>query len=259
MEGYLVKSKQNVSSMSILELQSSQGNLDKWSGFVGGQRCYIKACSSRQGSRNYECEAECIASRLAIMLGVPDVVMYYNDILNLGSRSYTVCCSKDFNSIGGSYYRSYNRILAGSLNCYGLEKYRKVVSFAPVLRQRIDTILIFDSIIGNNDRHLRNIGVLELSDGSKHIPLFDNGNSLFYDKNNDFIRNILKSDLDYLPCKPFFSTFGNQIKLCDLSTIRLKRVQKEAVYRLVNSYFTGERAKLICKFLILRLRRYNLV
>lgn len=256
MYAYLKSNHQVIQKITELSNQNSGGNLRKWTGLLNNKRVYIKTSSSERGKTWYECEAECVSCRVANLLGISQVVFYYLDTLVLDKREYKVCYSFDF--VGNGEYLSYNTLIPSASRAMGVQKYNLVTGFYPNLRSRIDTILLFDSIIGNNDRHLRNIGVLKIGN-SYCIPLFDCGNSLFYNKSQQFIKTMLKSNLDYLPCKPFYSSFNKQLTLCNLKNIFLNRVYKEDVYKIVNRYYSGERAKLLCKFLVLRLRRFNLL
>lgn len=257
MHAYLKNNNQVIQEIAEMSIQNLGGNQRKWTGLVNNKRVYIKTSSSERGKVWYECESECIASRLAIAMGIPQVINYYLDTLVLKNKEYKVCVSYDF--VCSGEFKYFNSIAPYAFRLSGEEKYRYIVSQLPQLKSRIDTILLFDSIIGNEDRHLRNLGIVQTACLGYYIPLFDCGNSMFYNKSQKYIQTMLKSDLDLLPCKPFYSTHQSQLRLCDLSSVQLKPVYKEQVYRIVNSFYTGERAKLICKFLISRLRRYNLL
>ena len=59
-------------------------------------------------------------------------------------------------------------------------------------KANIDEMLALDFIIGNVDRHRGNFGILRNADTLEwlHIaPIFDNGNCLFYDSENDEMEN----------------------------------------------------------------------
>lgn len=255
-EGYL-EQLGAVNNLYELDCSNSLGNLKKWVGTLeNGCKIYIKSHSSTCGHPNYECEAECISSELADLLGMRNVVHYSLDKLHLSnSKSSTVgikvCVSMDF--VGAGFYASVNSLIPNISLYNEFDKYNLIVGTFPDLRLQLDTILVFDAIILNNDRHLRNLGILNGS----IIPVFDNGNSLFYDKTINYIDTILKTNLDYQPCKPFYRTFENQLKLID--RWYLKPVNKVQVYKVVNAYFRGSRAKLINKLLVMRLERFGLL
>ncbi len=244
-----------VSSLYELDSNNSLGNLKKWVGILSnGTKVYIKSSSSIRGHFNYECEAECISCILADLLGMKYVVHYKLDRLYLhkgDKRGIKVCVSEDF--IGNGSYATVNSLVPNASLYTGVDKYNMIIKSFPSLRLHLDTMLVFDAIILNNDRHLRNIGVLNGS----IIPLFDNGNSMFYDKTVDYIGKVLKTSLDYQPCKPFYSTFGKQLTL--VGRHYLRPVNKVQVYKVVNTYLDGSRAKLVNKMLVMRLERLGLL
>jgi len=70
-------------------------------------------------------------------------------------------------------------------------------------KERIDEMVILDYIIGNTDRHYGNFGIIRDSDSLKWIkiaPIFDNGNSLFYDNELlDTVQNKIDSKCAWFP------------------------------------------------------------
>jgi len=73
------------------------------------------------------------------------------------------------------------------------ENYEKIciVNGIKDAKERIDEMLIIDFLIGNNDRHLGNYGILRDSNNLKWLsinPVFDNGNSFFHDMNDEDIK-----------------------------------------------------------------------
>lgn len=223
----------------------SEGNLRKWRALSSSGVIYIKAASNRYG---YECETECLCSRLAILLGLRNVVVYDMDYLYINNKKIKVCVSKDFTR--GSIYLTVNELLPNVTNLSGNLKYQYVCSI--IRKDILDSILLFDAVILNSDRHLRNLGLIE-----EVVPLFDFGSSLFSTKTCKYIRQILKTNLNYQTCKPFFNNYNKQLRL--IGRTNLVCVRKEDVYKLVNAYFNGERSKLLCKVLITRLRTFGLL
>lgn len=60
------------------------------------------------------------------------------------------------------------------------------------VKERIDEMIILDFLIGNEDRHRGNFGILRNADDLQWIsvvPVFDNGNSLFFDRDNEELEN----------------------------------------------------------------------
>jgi len=56
------------------------------------------------------------------------------------------------------------------------------------IKEKTDEMIVIDFIIGNEDRHKGNFGILRDADTLKWLrtaPIFDNGNCLFFDREND--------------------------------------------------------------------------
>ena len=61
------------------------------------------------------------------------------------------------------------------------------------VKERVDEMIAIDFIIGNDDRHKGNFGILRNADTLEWVKaakIFDNGNSLFYDKSDYDIDNF---------------------------------------------------------------------
>ena len=85
----------------------------------------------------------------------------------------------------------------------------------PDVKERMDEMMWLDFIIGNEDRHRGNFGILRNSDTLKWIsivPIFDNGNSLFFDKSDD---EITENGIDSLG-KAFRDSNRLNLKLLDV-------------------------------------------
>ena len=253
--GYYLKSGRHITGLKSLDVSNSKGNLQKWTAVLDGSLVYIKTNSHIRNLDCYECEAECVASRLGVLLGLKPVI-YHLDELVYDDVKYKVCYSIDFK--GTSYFKTYNELALDIASKHGIGKYNSVIAVAPKAMAQIDSVLIFDAIIGNDDRHLRNLGLL-INGTIQQVPIFDNGNSLFYNKSIESIRLALKASPNFQRCKPFYHTIGDQLKLVDFTSIYLKLVSKVNVYRLVNLFYNGERAKLLCKYLCNQLKGFNLL
>jgi hypothetical protein len=82
------------------------------------------------------------------------------------------------------------------------------------VKDRMDEMMGLDFIIGNEDRHRGNFGILRNSDTLQWVsivPVFDNGNSLFFDKSDD---EITESGIDSLG-KAFGDSNRLNLKLLD--------------------------------------------
>lgn len=68
--------------------------------------------------------------------------------------------------------------------------------------EKLDEMIILDFIIGNTDRHKRNFGIIRDANSLEWLhtaPLFNNGNSLFFDST---LRGSIKDNIDSY-CKWF--------------------------------------------------------
>jgi hypothetical protein len=75
-------------------------------------------------------------------------------------------------------------------------------------KERIDEMITLDFLIGNVDRHQGNYGILRDSDTLKWLgiaPIFDNGNSLFFDYENE--------DAQYFSVDSFSKAFRDNNRL----------------------------------------------
>ena len=88
--------------------------------------------------------------------------------------------------------------------CTGLENFGEYVT----------TLLEFDMLIFNEDRHLHNIAVLKNSDGSfEYCPIFDNGAAFFSDTHQDYpLSKTFGNCVRSIKAKPFSSSFEKQVK-----------------------------------------------
>ena len=103
--------------------------------------------------------------------------------------------------------------------------------------EQLCSMLVFDAVIYNEDRHFGNFGVLREAETLKWLgfaPIYDSGSSLGYDKTPVQIR----TEKDVV-CKPFKNHHAEQLKLVsDFSWIDFKRL--EDVDELIGSVLTAE-------------------
>lgn len=252
---YYLKSGRTITELIEIDNSNSKGNLRKWVANVNGNRVYIKSSSISRGIAWYECESECIVSRIGSLMGIQNVIMYHLDYLIIDTEVIKVCYSTDF--VNKSYFLLYADLIPNINKFHGIDKYNQIIGYKPELEIDINNMLMMDALMYNEDRHLRNMGIL--SNGvSFFLPYFDNGNSLFYNKSINEIKNEMRVDWKFQKCKPFYSTIGNQLELIG-SNYKLKKIKKTSIYKIVNSYLSGERAKLVNRFLVESIRRAGLI
>jgi len=92
----------------------------------------------------------------------------------------------------------------------------------------MDYLILTDYLFTNVDRHLRNIGVLRNPDTLKVIgfsPIFDNGNSMFYNKTYDDLKNL---DIHKIKTNSFYNLESKMLKLVtDFNAINLDNINPD--------------------------------
>ena len=82
------------------------------------------------------------------------------------------------------------------------------------VKERLDEMMVIDFIIGNTDRHTGNFGILRDADTLQWLkiaPIFDNGNSLFYNERD--VNNISMNTDSF--CRWFRESNAEKLKLID--------------------------------------------
>ncbi len=186
---------------------SLEGCLKKRWMVIDGKRVLVKG-----GSRPYRQEPynEAIASRIAGILGIPCITY---SLYEKNHEHYCLC--DDFTNENLEFIPMWQLLKANP-------RIPRESNFDYVLRvceefgisdSRIflERMVVFDFLIANEDRHLRNFGVLRNPDTLEPIgmaPLFDNGSCLGFNTPS----SIIGDEWD-LQCKPFKMTHSEQIKL----------------------------------------------
>lgn len=92
----------------------------------------------------------------------------------------------------------------------------------------MDYLILTDFLFTNRDRHLRNIGILRDPDSLKLIgfaPIFDNGNSMFYDQTYDDLEKI---DLHHIKINSFYNTESKMLKCVqNFNSIDLSKINPD--------------------------------
>ena len=222
---------------------SSDGCLEKWRVLTeNGEVYWLKSSSLKDGEVLYECESECMSSRLAHALGYPNIVNYNMDIFHFKGKEIKVCSSKEFNE-SDLYYCA--EVVQTAKYYEGEEKYQKVIDFNPDAECALQELLLFDILIGNSDRHLNNIAY---DFNKQNFLLFDNGAGLLGLSKTNTLKLDSKISFKFNKCKPFFHTAGQQLELID--QYRFNPVKKEFLHDLVYTYLDKKRAKWVLPWLI---------
>lgn len=123
-------------------------------------------------------------------------------------------------------------------------------------QSRVDQMIVVDFLIANQDRHTNNFGLIRNAKTLEFIdvaPIFDSGNSLWYDKLDEFIPNCK----DF--CKPYANRHYKQIKLTSISNwpdIELLNGFEEEIKTILNQspFISEQRQIIICDNFKNRLR-----
>lgn len=209
-----------LSSYDSVSINSSGGQLLKWK--IGDR--YIKTSTLDKQSLKtkfmYESYAEVIASKLGRSLGLDIVDYSLCEVVIDGSISTIAYESKDFKTRGYIEYSFGKLMQEGKIPLleYGrLDGYKALLenvgrTLKLNIQKYVDTLIVFDSLILNDDRHYGNFGFIGDRRGLRVLPIFDNGNSLFCHKHIDemeYDSNLIQ----YLRFRPFSVYCDEQIRL----------------------------------------------
>lgn len=123
----------------------------------------------------------------------------------------------------------------------------------PVAKKEIDTMLQFDYLIKNKDRHYGNFGFIRNVDTLEFTglaPLFDNGNSLWFDKHITQINQYKQ------PALPFAQKQEKQLKKTGQQIDWLKKLDDDFVRETIitemgkSTYLDNERAMKIADMVL---------
>lgn len=142
--------------------------------------------------------AEFIASQLGQRLGINVVnatLAIHKNVLGTISPNFVQRSKGEAFSEGGDLLYSF---LDNNFDRYSLIQYnfpnviQTLSSYG--LEQNFITIPVFDAIIGNQDRHCDNWGIITTGSEYRLTPIYDNGSSLGFNLQEDKIQQMLKSD-----------------------------------------------------------------
>jgi hypothetical protein len=128
----------------------------------------------------------------------------------------------------------------------------------PKAREFVNNMLVIDFIIGNQDRHGNNFGILRDSDRLSWLgmaPIFDNGLSLW--ANINLSKIDINSDIQAKPFLPFHSEQINLVKNFDFLKIENLNGIEHDCYAILskNIKMPEELREAICQGLLARIRK----
>lgn len=234
-------------SMSLISPDNtSDGQLIKKWKIADGKRVLIKG-----GSNPYQQEPLCevIASGIAERLCIPHTKY---TLLWEHEKPFSVC--QDFITSETELVSAYH-IMQSRKKPKDLSDYEFYLSCAEQLgvkniREQTEKMIVLDFLIGNEDRHFNNFGLIRNAVTLEWIgvaPIFDCGTSLWYNTQESLIKPLSPN----LPAKPFKKTHREQIKLVkDFSWVDLKALDgmKEEMEEILSQspYISKERRAVLC-------------
>lgn len=201
-------------------LLPASGVLEKW--VHGGW--YIKA-SSGGDAPGVESDIECIASDLALLLGVHRVPYFKDTLVGLDGSVRPVCVSPDYNQephIVGSLSADAMLLRLGVTK--RSERYGTLSGAYPGVRMGLDRMIVLDYLIDNYDRHLRNFEFIYTDRGTVELaPLFDHGSSMLANWSDSDLEDLYTDDIladevfeeGDTPCKGFAADHRMALRLVD--------------------------------------------
>lgn len=183
---------------------TTDGALEKYWLSIDGIPSLIKFGNLRNIAQNNLLSAnEIIASRVACLMGI-DHVQYNPISVEKNGKLEIVSYCSSFITNSNTEFVSAIQLERAYAHGSSAELYNYFCSIGQ--KRQIDSMILFDYIIGNTDRHEKNFGIIRNPDTLETVsfaPLFDSGSCLAFDG----ISDITKTDV-----KPFNRDANDQIK-----------------------------------------------
>ncbi len=222
--------QKNVQGSSYSPDVSSNGELPKFWTIKNDKRYLYKESTAPYYQQGYN---EVYASKLLEVMGVPHVKYSLDTIKNV---TYSVC--ETFITPETEYVPAlYIKQVCPKLNHEN--DYQHFIRCMekleiPCTKTELETMLGFDYLIHNNDRHYGNFGFIREVKNQKMLgmaPLFDHGNSLWYREIN---RNMKFQNQE---AKPFKEDHEKQFQLINNSMLPLEKLSNEKIHQLTQGVF----------------------
>ena len=230
---------------------TSEGNLAKRWKIVDGKRTLFK-----DGSKPfcYEVYNEVIASLVCSHLGIRHVDYYL-----IKEDGHLYCACEDFVSYSQDF-------VTGYMICEGREKDNSEFSYQFVVRsyeelgigdarKRLNQMLLVDYLVGNEDRHLNNFGLIRDSNSLSFLstaPIFDTGSCLGFEDTDEalaksgpaswkpFASRSHPSQLDYMECLPIdeptcLFSLGSAVSALLATFVDMPRSRKKAILSFISA------------------------
>lgn len=238
--------------------RTALGNLSKGWYNLDGKRVMVKGNSYT----HYEPYSEVMCYRLSKLLEIPYTLEYWLMPAELFPEVSVhqiehVCVCVDFakpREVESGFRKYIDKKYEGAPVDY------KKLLFEICHPSYLFYTFVLDAIIGNEDRHLNNISVLESKGKVRPAPIYDFGASLLAGKSDfDIEKYSVQEYFD--DCKPFKETHDEQMKLFIPYSAPFKRASLEEAIRVITpvlELLNHRRSKAIIEYLTWRWQKYVL-
>ena len=225
---------------------SSLGVYTKYIEIVDGHKYLVKSGrgDGKKKSSVLEPVTECICYELAKQMGI-DCAEYSLE----EQDGELLSISKWFYDESIERFYSANRLM----RILGLTRenlYDKLINNIEDIQIHIDNMIVFDYIVNNTDRHLKNFGFLLNGDKIRFAPIYDNGLALGSHLDDEEIESEeiddLLMDSDYAKC--FETSNKKQLELVKKCTLNLD-FHYESIVMKYSKYLSEKRIEFIIELL----------
>lgn len=250
---------------SAVTVNTLEGSQLKW---AEGSRFY------KIDKYGYESLAEALVSDLEGYIEDLPHVDYYHELKTVNGVKRQVCWSENCIGVDESETTFYDVLVKcgvwGKLqDCNGIDAVNLIVDTVDKYMKRGDCreylskLIFLDAITLNPDRHLRNMSIIQDSNGDRRfMPIWDNGLCLLANTRDYPLSMDWKSAMYLVYSQPFHSDYIRQCSYfrdCDKLRIRYKDFMEklDAIESDLDSYlyYGNDVFKRMCKVLRFRLRK----
>lgn len=238
---------------NISNSRTSNGVLLKWNIKKEGKFYFVKTGErSYHDFLPYKPISEFIATKVGNLLGL-DLVQTELENISLFDKDILTSKTESFLN-DDEMFRSVAHLITDKESA-SQDLLQILFNKFPNYKENIYTMIVFDFLINNLDRHLNNFGFIcnEVGDIRRFAPLFDNGSSFFADLSEDRLTiPFLNLDRES-SAKPFRTKQYKQIKLVPKDYILYLEDTKE-IFDVINSFneMSLNRRNLIKKLITFR-------
>ena len=222
----------------------------------GVQSKYMKECKYiKLDMLGYEGLVESLCSEIALYTNLDNSVNYECGKYTQDDRVVNGCESNVFMNESEEEFISYHKLLKH--NKVSFNKMKQKLSTEELITKMLDFVkqstgldstiwlcklIEFDYLIMNEDRHLRNIGVIynHQTKEFKHMPIFDNGAGFLSNLLTYPLSESIKDNKRILRCKPFNPHFDLQLQaMYNVSGSSHLELVLDEIYNIPTEQFTN--------------------